>query len=505
MLSVIISSYEKRYIVRSLTLFSLFKIAIKHLFVLILAAVIAGTAAFAYCTYIATPRYSATGYVFVTNGAIIVDGDKQSTNGSTNNSDLVASMNFASTIVDILNTNGIYKEMSEKLDYQYSSGALDGMSNIKRKHDSSLFLSVNFTASDPNEAIRLVNEFLALVPDYINKFVQNSATSITPSVSAGKTYPQTVTTTMLTAVVGAGITYFILLLIYAANILIQEEEDFKQRFDIPVIGCVPDFTSARTGKSRYQYYKYGGYNKNSQKKKNANTTQLTTGDNEQQKTPFSVVEAYKSIRVHLLSHLSSINGKTVVISSPFASDGKSTTAINIAITLSHLSKKVLIIDADSRRSTIHKKLKITNELGCTDVITGEAKLKDVVKSHNSYLDVLTSGSITANPSELFVSSGFDVLLAEARDIYDYVIIDTPPINIVSDTLVIAQKCDSLVIVARANITTYEAFKNSLETAKSLDINIMGAVLNGIDNQQNKYYRYKYNKHYKKYGYYNYSK
>ncbi len=507
MLFVIILSNRKRYIVKSLTLFSLFKIAIKHLFILILAAVIAATGAFTYCTYFATPRYSATGYIFVTNGSIIAVDDTENTDDIITNSDLITSMNFINTIVDILNTNGIYKEMSEKLDNKYSSDALDGMSSIQRKHDNSLFLRVNFTASDPKEAIRLVNEFLELVPDYINKFVQNSATSITPSVGAAKTYPQTVTTTMLTAVVGAGIVYFILLLIYAANILIQEEEDFKQRFDLPVIGSVPDFTTARTGKSRYSYYKYGGYGGSHKKtkSKNANTTQLATGDTSQNKTPFSVVEAYKSIRVHLLSHLSSINGNTVVVSSPFASDGKSTTAVNIAITLSHLSKKILIIDADFRRSTIHRKLKVTNELGCTDIISGEAKLKDVVKSYNSYLDVLTSGSITSNPSELFVSTGFDLLLAEAKDIYDYVIIDTPPINIVSDTLVVAQKCDSLIIVARTGVTTYEAFKNALDTAKSLNINIMGAILNGTDNQSNKYYRYKYNKYYKKHGYYNYSK
>lgn len=229
---------------------------------------------------------------------------------------------------------------------------------------------------------------------------------------------------------------------------------------------------------------------------------LATGDNKN-KTPFSVVEAYKSIRVHLISALNAINGKTVVVSSPFASDGKSTTAVNIAITISHLNKKVLLIDADTRRSTIHKKLKIENTIGCTDVISGNVEFSDVVKSHNNYLDVLTAGSSVTNPSELLSSSGFEVLLAKARDVYDYIIIDTPPINIVSDTLVIAQKCDGLILVARANITTYEAFKSTVDAAKSLDINIIGTILNGIDRSHNKYYRYKYNKYNKRYGKYNY--
>lgn len=230
---------------------------------------------------------------------------------------------------------------------------------------------------------------------------------------------------------------------------------------------------------------------------------INPNEDSQSKTPFSVVEAYKNIRVHLLSSLNSINGKTVVISSPYASDGKSTTAVNIAITISHLNKKVLLIDADSRRSTIHKKLKMENETGCTDVVTGEAQLGEVVKPYNNYLDILTAGSAVSNPSELFSSSDFDLLLQKARDIYDYIIVDSPPINIVSDALVVAQKCDGLVLVARASVTTYESFKSAVDAAKSLDINIIGTVLNGIDRSYNKYYKYKYNKYSKKYGKYNY--
>lgn len=231
-------------------------------------------------------------------------------------------------------------------------------------------------------------------------------------------------------------------------------------------------------------------------------TAITTSEN-QNKTPFSVVEAYKSIRVHLLSSLSAINGKTVVISSPYASEGKSTTAINIAITISHLNKKTLLIDADSRRSSVHQKLKMHNEKGCTDIVSDDAQLVDVVKSYNNYLDILTSGSTVSNPSELFSSVNFDALLAKARDIYDYIIIDTPPINLVSDTLVIAQKCDGLVLVARTGITTYEAFKSTIDNAKSLNINILGTILNGV-NKNYKYYKYKryrYNKKYGKYSYY----
>ena len=220
------------------------------------------------------------------------------------------------------------------------------------------------------------------------------------------------------------------------------------------------------------------------------------------KVPFAVVEAYKSIRIHLMSALKDINGKIVAFSSPNASEGKSTTSVNIAITLSQLNKKVILVDSDVRRATVNKKLRIPNEIGCSDVLAGEAKLEDAVVSYNPYLDILTSGTIANNPSELFSSAAFDRLLSELREKYEYVIIDTPPVNLVSDALAIAQKCDGLVLIARASVTTYAAFRSAVATVKQLNINLIGTVINGSGATRKKYRSYyKYSKYgYSKYAY-----
>ena len=227
------------------------------------------------------------------------------------------------------------------------------------------------------------------------------------------------------------------------------------------------------------------------------------GNDKQNKVPFAVVEAYKTTRIHLVSTLEKINGKIITISSPNAAEGKSTTAINIAIALSQLNKKILIIDADSRRSTIHKKLKIQNELGCLDVINGTATIEEAKKSYNDYLDILTSGTQASNPSELFSTESFEQMLKDIRNKYDYIIIDTPPINLVSDALVISQKCDGLLLIVRADVTTYEAFRHTVNSANELNINILGVVINGTDSAKS--YKYgKYGKYgYGRYGYYRY--
>ncbi len=216
------------------------------------------------------------------------------------------------------------------------------------------------------------------------------------------------------------------------------------------------------------------------------------------KVPFSVVEAYKNLRMHVIALLEKDNSKVVAISSANASEGKSTTAINLAITLSQLNKKVIIIDADSRRATVHQKLKLENKKGCLDIINGDVELKDAISSYNQYLDVITAGSVFNNPTELYCSNAFERMVTELRNMYDYVVFDTPPINLVSDALAISQKCDGLILVVRTNVTTYEAFKNALISTKQLGIKVLGAVMNGLGSENNKYLKYGFYGAYRKY-------
>ena len=210
--------------------------------------------------------------------------------------------------------------------------------------------------------------------------------------------------------------------------------------------------------------------------------------------PFAVVEAYKNIRIRLLYILENMKGKVIAFTSPNVSEGKSTTAVNMAITLSQLNKKILLIDGDIRRATIHKKLKIENTRGLSNTLARECQFGEAVNSYNSYLDVLTSGSVVVNPSDLIGSTDFDKLIEKVKDEYDYIIIDTPPVNIVSDALSISKKCDGVVLVARIAYTTYAQLKTANNALKALDINVLGTILNGAGGTKKKYgsyYKYSY--------------
>lgn len=210
--------------------------------------------------------------------------------------------------------------------------------------------------------------------------------------------------------------------------------------------------------------------------------------------PFAVVEAYKNIRIRLLYTLENMQGKVIAFTSPNVSEGKSTTAVNMAITLSQLNKKILLIDGDIRRATVHKKLKLENKKGLSNILARECQFEEAVNSYNPYLDVLTSGSVVINPSDLIGSTDFDKLVEKIREEYDYIIIDTPPVNIVSDALAISKKCDGVVLVARISYTTYAQLKTAKNALNALDINVLGTILNGAGGTKKKYgsyYKYGY--------------
>ncbi len=219
-----------------------------------------------------------------------------------------------------------------------------------------------------------------------------------------------------------------------------------------------------------------------------------------QKITFSIIESYKNIRTNVLSLMAKKNAKTLAVTSPNASEGKSTTALNLAITISQLGKKVLIIDADAHKPSLHRKLKIDNKIGLLELLSSTATLNEATHAHNEFLDVITCNTLMPNPSELLSSEKFDELFNEFKEKYDYIILDTPPVNPVADALVLAQKVDLLIMVVRASSTTYDAFKKSVKALKVLDLNVDGVIINGADPRPKGYYKSKYS-YYKSNNYY----
>lgn len=235
-------------------------------------------------------------------------------------------------------------------------------------------------------------------------------------------------------------------------------------------------------------------------KKKEETKSAVLNISETRHVPFAVVEAYKTIRTNLTYLLASSETKVFGITSPEAGEGKSTTSVNMAIAFSQLGDKVLLIDADMRRSSIHKKLKLENSLGLSNVLAGFNKHTEVINHISDTLDVITAGQVPPNPSELLGSARFKELLDAVGKDYSYVIIDTPPVDVVTDALVIAPQTAGLVLVVKDQVTPTDSISRAIEAAKFANINILGAVMNAANPKSG--VRYGYRKYgYRKYAYY----
>jgi capsular exopolysaccharide synthesis family protein len=217
---------------------------------------------------------------------------------------------------------------------------------------------------------------------------------------------------------------------------------------------------------------------------------------------FQVTEAYKAIRTNIMYSVAHKGCKRIVISSSEENEGKSTSAVNIAISLAQTNLRVLLIDTDLRKSKIHLFFELNNAPGVTQVLTDMASPEEVIRT-TSYanLDVITAGATPPNPSELLAGDTFAEWLDQLSERYDYIVIDTSPINVVSDALPVIKKSDGVVLMVRSGRTTYPALEKAVQSLQLIDAKILGCVLNGVDVQSRRYGKYGYGKYgYGKYGY-----
>lgn len=209
-----------------------------------------------------------------------------------------------------------------------------------------------------------------------------------------------------------------------------------------------------------------------------------------EKEPKSIAaESYRTLRTNIQYSSFDKEYKVIMVTSSEPGEGKSTTAGNLALCLAQGDKKVILIDCDLRKPSIHKKFKISNIVGLSDVIIGKEELVTAVHRYNSNLMVLTSGKIPPNPSEMLSSKAMTTLIENLKEKFDYIILDTPPVQAVTDSQILSTKADGTILVVRAEGTKKDSVQNALSLLKKVNANVIGTVLNGVDNSRNKYYYY----------------
>ena len=229
-------------------------------------------------------------------------------------------------------------------------------------------------------------------------------------------------------------------------------------------------------------------------------------------TSFEIIEAYKATRTNVMFSLNSERGcKKVVITSPTSGEGKTTTCINLACTFAETGAKVLVIDSDLRAPRLHKYLKLTNEKGLSNVLAGFNEVNEcIISTDRQNLDCLTSGPIPPNPVELVSMDTMKELIDTLGQRYDYIFIDTPPLNIVTEALILSKYATGVIVVTRQKYTMYKMVERAINSLKFANARIIGFVMNDVDDNKYVYGGYKLNGGYRygnkksryvRYGYY----
>lgn len=197
-----------------------------------------------------------------------------------------------------------------------------------------------------------------------------------------------------------------------------------------------------------------------------------------EETPFLAKEAYKALRTNVMFSLPGGGCKCVGITSAVPSEGKSTTAINLSISLAQIGKRVLLVDADMRIPSVAGRVKIKGAPGLSDFLVGEAKIEDAVRNVDEHkIHVLPAGKIPPEPTGLLEAKQLEHLFSAVRQIYDFVIVDLPPVNSVPDAVILARYMDGYLMTVREKVTKHKEIVEALKQLKIANANIIGFVAN----------------------------
>jgi len=279
-------------------------------------------------------------------------------------------------------------------------------------------------------------------------------------------------------------------LVDGMNTSIRRRDDLERILQVPGLAVIPRFLPSEPG-GRFARALPGKARNGTNGKKAARAAGLVTVHDARS----SSAEAYRTLRTNLIFSQAVQTLRTLVVTSPAPSEGKTTTAANLAVSFAQQGMRVLLVDCDLRRSRIHKMFNIPREPGMTELILGQLEQDSVTRETGvPGLYVLPSGVLPPNPSELLGGERMRKTLAGLSEAFDLIVLDTPPLLAASDAAILATIADGVVLVVRAGVTEAEAGQQAIAQLQSVGARVVGAVLNDPDSklqQYGGYYNYEY--------------
>ncbi|MBO4523443.1 MAG: polysaccharide biosynthesis tyrosine autokinase [Ruminococcus sp.] len=470
-----------------LTIKDFIKLLMGKIWLILFFMIIGGVAAFCYSKFMLPLQYESHITMYVQSYTNVNDN----TNNNNNVNNITNSKQLVNTYMEVLKDDAVMDALGERLMDMFDQDTISSNFTISNRKivPSSIRKTINVTSvadtsalklsvvtKNPNVSAAVCNALTVIAP----KFVQDAVgVGSINTIDKARVYNNPVGPNVKkNAILGAAAAFFLIVfLIFMFDFFdntIKESDMLGNKYKKAILGEVNRFDDPKKRK--------GG-------KKDVDSRMLIS----EPQTPFYVSESYKSIRTNVMFAMGTSDNKIVVVSSPNPSDGKSTTAANIAIAFAQTDSRVLLIDADMRKPVQHKTFKVKNIDGLSTLIIKKSETEKCIKENVvDGLDLLPSGPTPPNPSELLASENFAELLNQFSIVYDYIIIDTPPINVVSDALVMKNLVNGIFLVVKHGKTTFDEVDNSMKQLDLAKANMLGFVMNEIEqNRHSSYYKSKY--------------
>ena len=202
-------------------------------------------------------------------------------------------------------------------------------------------------------------------------------------------------------------------------------------------------------------------------------------------------EAYRTLRTNLQFSTVDHALQTILVTSPNAAEGKTTTVCNLAVSFAQIGKKVLIIDGDLRRPRLHTYLGLSNTVGISNVLTQNLPVQEAMKEAMLDIQVLTCGPIPPNPAELLNSNRLKELLNQLKQHFDIILIDTPPVGVVTDAAILSTLVDGTLMVVASHQTESDQAVRAMKLLQTVGAKVLGTVLTKVPADRKGYYGYQY--------------
>lgn len=471
----------------------LFETLLKKAWVITIVSVLCAVLAFCYTFYFVTPAYQSSSMFYVNNSDISVG----SASLSLSSSDITASRGLVDTYIVILNTRQTLDSVIEKARVDLTYSQVRNMITAEAIDETEVF-QVTVTDTDPIRAERIANAIADILPKRIAGIVEGTSarvveTALVPTSPSSPSYSRN---TVLGFVLGFALTVAFILIRQLMDNTVRSEADVKQVCELPILAAVPDMIVPEKG----GYYGYGEDGQKKKKKVTSPEERPVIGSD----ISFAASEAYKLLRTMLeYSFADEKNCRIIGITSAMTGEGKSLTAVNLALNLAQMRNRVLLVDCDMRRPSVAAKLGMNKTPGLSGFLSGQKEMKSLIrqcgiKGNEKAFHVITSGTNPPNPMELLGSVRMEKMLDALRDLYDYIILDLPPVCEVSDALVVAKRTDGMLMVVRENYCSRSLLNEAVRKLEFVDARVLGISYNCTNKESGRYGKKYYKSYYKSY-------